>query len=1420
MPGELQSIANELQLLQQSLVQMADCSQAVLGKQQDTDEATKTRHSVKQLNDVIAAMKSAVTGLTQAKEMLISAENWTVETAEKNNPMAGKLLETIKEIKSAAKVAEARAYEVLSLPGPSGLDYLNKKEDMQELQNHFGKSTPHILIANGVATAIDSLDGIVGQLKEIANYGSLLDKIAGKIKAEEKRDYDNVAVVRALNGSLLSTDWKAVKEKLQIGKDDPFFKLVARGGSQVGEKIKNKFTRGMDVLRFALSDPERAPKPKNHYYKAPNRVDEFFQPVIDAMRVFAGGEKMHAKSPLPALNIPRAPQEKQGDALIRMLRGEFLPGVAKPVFSAAALEIQSTTEKLTRVTSELKEVVEQAGKNKNYPSDMYRDVCEKAREFAQEVGQTLKERVQERISHLPEPKNTQQNVTTHEFKESLTSAAEMLSRTAVELEKAALSDNKKDQLKALEVISSNAKIIKNKIKDTVKSATGEKLHNFDVDGRLGKAVGMWASEQVEQYSKAHPEVPDEIIERAMDHVFNENLKQSFGRTNDPNAVLLRNRVVQAINDIADGKLSLPDKIEKELNRTDTFDKYLQEWGLKKVASGGVSGVIAASVDLGFGTVDGLVNHILNRIMSTEGRKNLDIPRPAWLKAAIAPISITLGIRALQNSAMPNQGQPVEAIKSYLKREVPKAVFRLVTSFLPRGVNLAMAAPLAIWAVADKDRIEHLKKLATKFPLEAAFSTAYVAAVACQEWDSISAPQARAYQGKDDAVEKQVSQSADIVRRGRGGPDGMRPSEERVIDSALSEALEQLEQEKNKLNNLTPKQRDLIRKMGRTPEGLRDQCEDQIKRIRSYMKGGENDDQLVILGPAEKGQPNFDACVKRDDSHQRIFIREGANDLTRVLRHELVHLVGTEEQETRNLMALLDNLRTGRPVSLDEDKEIRDTSSGLSFASLPSHHTQRREPELLDLIKEYDEAHPIVNGRREVTKDQARDFYTQLASGLKRSTNMTEQEIRVVDDIYGRAYPHEMNITKLSWNALSEILKTKGVNSITPDTIVDIKIKTITADGTFGPEQPMKVKLLDLARGAYVHDIGDGHVSVVTDLPRSIKSLFHTTPYIGRQTFPITSMLHESVQRKLSDMEQNESVVFREQIWKGTIKNTLRRIGEEKNIKELKDAADSKIKTGYFTLNNSRDPVFALSKAGGPGKENDPVKVVGIVAIPKGRGKQILVNILTGKTLEVEPNKDYGPRNSASDASIKKDAEDLKAFLLPNFNLNKNKFFTETDKDAYAFSATRYEGALSQQALMMGQTEAPTFYGPKFKIDLVDSLDQLAEQFSAIEISDAKNNVDFLFSTEGEVWVKHLTAAGKRLVNGMAMATLPFFRLESVAFLNIGLTLLSHSLSELEISIEDDDTKRAQLKTDLALDIVLSLPGDAGDVLDVINHSRR
>jgi hypothetical protein len=166
-----------------------------------------------------------------------------------------------------------------------------------------------------------------------------------------------------------------------------------------------------------------------------------------------------------------------------------------------------------------------------------------------------------------------------------------------------------------------------------------------------------------------------------------------------------------------------------------------------------------------------------------------------------------------------------------------------------------------------------------------------------------------YRGKGDHVEQAVGEMADIVRRGRAGPEGMRKDEVAVIDRALDDALTDLAQEKAKLSGvLTKTERDFIKERGLTPKELMAACDAQSERLRPYLNGGENANQLVILGKSRPGQPEFAACVRDGDS--RIFIRQGAGDLKRVLRHEVTHLIGKDERETRNIMATLMSLRTG------------------------------------------------------------------------------------------------------------------------------------------------------------------------------------------------------------------------------------------------------------------------------------------------------------------------------------------------------------------------------------------------------------------------------------------------------------------------------------------------------------------------------
>lgn len=191
-----------------------------------------------------------------------------------------------------------------------------------------------------------------------------------------------------------------------------------------------------------------------------------------------------------------------------------------------------------------------------------------------------------------------------------------------------------------------------------------------------------------------------------------------------------------------------------------------------------------------------------------------------------------------------------------------------------------------------------------------------------------------YRGQGDHVEQAVGEIADIARRGRAGPEGMRKDEVAMIDRALDDALKDLEQEKARLNGtLTKAERDFIKERGLTPKDLIAACDAQSERLRSYQTGGENANQLVILGKSKPGQPEFNACVREGDS--RIFIRQGAagKDL---LRHEVTHLWGKGERETRNITATLMGLRTGDhstagKVNINLDANDENNTDGLHFA---------------------------------------------------------------------------------------------------------------------------------------------------------------------------------------------------------------------------------------------------------------------------------------------------------------------------------------------------------------------------------------------------------------------------------------------------------------------------------------------------------
>ncbi|KOC91100.1 hypothetical protein [Winslowiella iniecta] len=439
---------------------------------------------------------------------------------------------------------------------------------------------------------------------------------------------------------------------------------------------------------------------------------------------------------------------------------------------------------------------------------------------------------------------------------------------------------------------------------------------------------------------------------------------------------------------------------------------------------------------------------------------------------------------------------------------------------------------------------------------------------------------------------------------------------------------------------------------------------------------------------------------------------------------------------------------------------------------------------------------IADGKRILTKAQALSEYIALANKLKLSTSMNLSAEKTASDIYNRAYPHELNIKKISQQSLTDIFRENNEHTLTPNSIVRIKIQRFDTDGYLDEGYYKTASLYDIARGALVDPSGNGHITV-EGLPPTIASIFHTYPYIGRQTFSVTTMLNDKIQDKISEFETNDSSVFRGQVWKGSTKNILTEMSKTKKIPELKMAADSEIKSGHVTFRYS----------------DEKIPMPGIIAIPKTNGNTILVNLLTRETLEVKIDKQYDSDKSAHH----EDAKNLKAFLLPNFDLRRSQLFRESDENSSAFHS-KLTSLNGNNYYHQPGADLYNYVSP-LNVNMVNSLDELGSQLSASEITAIKSNAEFLITTEGEIWAKALIAQGQKFVNGLAMLAAPISGVPAVSAFNIGLTFLSHLLAAGEISLADDSKKDA-LKKDLLMDIALSLPGHAGDTAEIINRFKK
>lgn len=620
-----------------------------------------------------------------------------------------------------------------SLPGNLFLD------DLHEVEKVFGKSTPHILIAAHIGDAADLLKEVSKILKDIADPESMTDKIksglksfASKIdpvKAVSSERY-GTGLIRLMRGEFLRGNKAGSKPEPVI----EVAKKIEKWGSK---KQKSATTSTLDKMRLIAT----------HQYTKPESEEQ----------------KTEAENWLPAGGSTSSALEQQGEGLINLWRGtrrSVTPfNIAASHFLSANNKIQYATEKLETAALEVK-----MAKNKKPSSvpvsdtqtpttgnmkasleaavrttlnDMMPDVrkttsrteksetalaelrsaSEAADVIATALDSTLAAEPQYSLGFLPKANSDIEEQKRQEFKVSLELALKRLKNATLTLKEASrLSKLGAGELKKLftelEHLKRNTGGIKNIIKSATQSITLNKLNYYSTDSKLAKSMGVWADKQIKDYLKSFPDDDPETIKNAMESVFDEELKMHYGRMNDPDAVFLRHSLTLAISDAMNDTMALNKGIERQLAKSDTFKKYLNKWGARKLTAESVNGTLSSAMGMGA--------EVLELMVSLSARNFLLVPRLSWLKLLFTPVSLVIGVRALQTSVMPNEGTADAAVRTYLKRELSKAAFRLVTKVLPRGANLGIALSVTGVALYQEDRMATFKSAASSLPVESAF----------------------------------------------------------------------------------------------------------------------------------------------------------------------------------------------------------------------------------------------------------------------------------------------------------------------------------------------------------------------------------------------------------------------------------------------------------------------------------------------------------------------------------------------------------------------------------------------------------------------------------------------------------------------------------------------------------------------------
>ncbi|RQR48231.1 hypothetical protein DIE19_33495 [Burkholderia sp. Bp9126] len=355
--------------------------------------------------------------------------------------------------------------------------------------------------------------------------------------------------------------------------------------------------------------------------------------------------------------------------------------------------------KLALTTAEAEKAAERA-KDKETAEDALKAAAKAARKTAQEVAKEadearLEEELDAALKHVP----GQLTVEGLDWlRPIMKAAAQDLLAALADLERAAQNAEEvkpKAVLNDAEKAWATTKSVKAHLQNVLANITGTSLDPFARRALEAKYIGEKVNDVrmglKTDYSAVDPQEIDREIDGALKEVLDLGLLSYLYSEKDPNGILLNKRIEMMARDAANETLVWNKTADEILDQEKGYLEFLTTGGRNAVTYAAVLGVVSEVLTQTSGSI--------NYLVSLSPRKNIFAPRLRYLKVALFPVTLAMGIRKLKKSVRPGQTKPTKQIKKYIKLEVFKLGYRLLKSVLPGAVHFGLSIGWAVFGAA-------------------------------------------------------------------------------------------------------------------------------------------------------------------------------------------------------------------------------------------------------------------------------------------------------------------------------------------------------------------------------------------------------------------------------------------------------------------------------------------------------------------------------------------------------------------------------------------------------------------------------------------------------------------------------------------------------------------------------------------------